>query len=58
MLFADVGVELSARATEELLTAQPQLTGLSETPDLALRRSASPQRYRVHLKGLFKRTQL
>jgi hypothetical protein len=53
-LLADVGVELSVDAKTEILQMEPHLGALSETPYAALKASACPQRYRVHLKGLFK----
>lgn len=56
MLFDDIGVEFSAAAREKLVAAEPQLANLSERPYNALKSSRSPQRVRVHLKALFRRT--
>jgi hypothetical protein len=54
-LFADIGVDLSERAKDELLGREPNLTGLSSLPYDALRSSEEPQSVRFHLHGLFER---
>jgi hypothetical protein len=55
MLLADLGVVLSERARQELLTVEPQLAALSAVPYRALRSSTAPQKTRVHVRGLFRR---
>ncbi|HWW59726.1 MAG TPA: hypothetical protein VN181_00025, partial [Thermoanaerobaculia bacterium] len=55
MLLADIGVELSDGALAEILEVAPHLRALSDVPYRALRASGSPQRFRVHLRGLFNR---
>ena len=56
LLLADAGVQLSAAATAEIVAAQPHLASLSTTPYHALKRSRSPQRFQVRVRGLFKRS--
>jgi hypothetical protein len=54
-LFEDIGVDLSENAKAEILAAEPRIAGLSTVPYAALKSSESPQRYRIHLEGLFQR---
>jgi len=57
MLLADIGVELSERAKEEIVQQEPTLATVSALPYHALRRSEKASRLRVHLRGLFQRSQ-
>ncbi len=53
LLFADIGVQITETAREEITAAEPQLATLAEAPYRALKASGSRQRIRVHLRGLF-----
>src|SRR5688572_25410003 len=54
-LLGEIGVELSARAREEILRMHPELATLSDAPFDALRACGTEQPIRYRLKGLFKR---
>lgn len=55
MLLKDIGVELSARAEQDIRRHEPQITGLSAVPYNALKNSKEKQNVRFHLRGLFER---
>lgn len=55
MLLADIGVELSDQAREEIKRHEPYLSALSATPYNALKISKEEQRIRFHVHGLFQR---
>jgi len=55
MLLADVGVNLTEAAQQELLKREPKLSALSEIPYNALKNSQQEQNVRFHIHGLFKR---
>ena len=55
LLLADIGVELSDTARQEIVHNQPEISGLSPIPYQALTNSRAPQTVRYRLKGLFRR---
>jgi len=55
MLFKDIGVELSARAEQEIKQRVPSLAVLSAVPYNALKNSKERQKVRFHVHGLFER---
>jgi hypothetical protein len=55
MLLADLGIELTPRAHEELVQRVPELSALSPTPYLALKASLEPQTIQIVVHGLFER---
>jgi hypothetical protein len=55
MLLTDIGVELSERATQEIIQQEHSLSALSTLPYHALKSSQQKSRLQVHLRGLFQR---
>lgn len=55
MLLADIGVDISDRAQEEIVRHEPHLSALSATPYDVLKMSKEKQKVRFHLHGLFQR---
>jgi hypothetical protein len=56
LLLADVGVELSDVAKQQILQNQPEISGLSAAPYEALKRTKAKQSVTYKLKGLFRRS--
>lgn len=56
MLFKDIGVELSKRAEEEILTLEPRLSALSTVPYAALKNNKEKQKVQFRVHGLFDRS--
>ncbi len=54
-LLADIGVELSAEAREEIVEREPLLDTLVDAPYDAMRNSSAEQNVRIHVRGLFER---
>jgi hypothetical protein len=50
----DAGVELSARAREEIMRTEPRVGALSPVPYKAMKTSRAKQNYRVRIRGLFR----
>lgn len=55
MLLADMGVELSDQAKEEILEIEPSLSTVSKTPYESLKSSRCTQNLQIEVKGLFRR---
>lgn len=55
MLLREIGVDLSARAEQDILRHEPHLTGLSPVPYQALKNSKEHQPVQFHVRGLFQR---
>lgn len=55
LALADVGVDLGAKARQEILGLEPRLGALSALPYQALKASRARQSFRVRVHGLFRR---
>lgn len=56
MLFEDIGVMLSKKATVEVIKHEPHLSALSALPYKVLKASKAKQLVRFNIKGLFKKS--
>ena len=55
MLFEDIGVQLNDKVKKEIISIEPSLSSISSLPYNAQKRN-NQKHFRVHVKGLFKRT--
>lgn len=58
LLLADIGVDLSDQARQQMIAAEPHLSALSALPYNALKNSSDAQSIRFHVHGLISRRKL
>jgi len=55
LFLTDIGISLSEKVKKEIIQIEPDLSGLSPTPYIALKNTKEKQKIQFNLKGLFRR---